>query len=178
MFKTLIALLVVIGSINAFAADEKFPGLESLMTIEEQRAAGIDELSPRQIDALNSWIEHYATGQIATPAIAPPPTVTAVNPATSSPAQAPSAAPTAPVDDFRKAPEKVDFVSRIAGNFEGWAGRTRFTLENGQVWEQRRGNRWKVSLVNPEVHIKQNFMGTFEMEVLSEGRSIGVRRIK
>ena len=40
MLKTLIALLVVIGSINAFAADANFRGLESLMVFEEQRAAG------------------------------------------------------------------------------------------------------------------------------------------
>lgn len=177
MFKTLIAMLVVIGSIPAFAADAKFPGLESLMTIEEQRAAGLDELSPRQIDALNAWIDRYAAGQIVAPATANP-SVTTVSPTTSSPARAPSVAPTAPDDNFRKAPEKVDFVSRISGNFEGWSGSTRFTLENGQVWEQRRGNRWKVSLVNPEVRITQNFMGAFEMEVLAEGRSIGVRRIK
>ena len=122
-------------------------------------------MSPRQIDALTVWIERYASGQIAAPT-------------TSSPARAPSSAPAAPEDYFRKAPEKIDFVSRINGNFDGWSGSTRFTLENGQVWEQRRGNRWKVSLVNTEVHIKKNFMGAFEMEVLSEGRSIGVRRIK
>lgn len=188
MFRTFIVTLLVAGSISAYAAEAKFPGVESLMNVEEQRAAGLDELTPRQIEALNAWIERYAAGQItapsiavpsiAAPSISAPSTVTAVNPTTNSPAQAPSVAPAAPVDTFKKAPDKIDFISRINGNFEGWSGRTRFTLENGQVWEQRRGGRWKVSLVNPEVHIKQNFMGAFEMEVLSEGRSIGVRRIK
>jgi hypothetical protein len=83
-----------------------------------------------------------------------------------------------PDDGFRQAPEKVTINSRIAGEFNGWTGRTRFQLDNGQIWEQRRGRRWKITLDNPEVRITQNFMGAYEMEVVSESRSIGVRRLR
>ena len=73
--------------------------------------------------------------------------------------------------------EKQGMTTRIVGQFNGWSGRTRFVLENGQVFEQRRPGRWKIALENPEVHVSQNFMGVYELEVVSEGRSIGVRRV-
>jgi len=72
MFRTFIVTLLVAGSISAYAAEAKFPGVESLMNVEEQRAAGLDELTPRQIEALNAWIERYAAGQITAPSIAVP----------------------------------------------------------------------------------------------------------
>lgn len=176
MNKIFLTLLLFISAQLVFAADERFAGIETLMTTAEQRAAGIENLTPQQIEALNAWIARYAAGRVS-----PQPPVPRINTAPVAPAvPAVSTATTsqAPTDDFRKPPEKIDFVSRIDGKFEGWSGRTRFTLENGQVWEQRRGNRWKISLDSPEVHIRENFMGAFEMEVLSEGRSIGVRRIR
>jgi hypothetical protein len=37
-------------------------------------------------------------------------------------------------------------TSRIVGEFSGWSGKTRFVLENGQVFEQRRPGRWKITL--------------------------------
>jgi hypothetical protein len=82
------------------------------------------------------------------------------------------------VDDFRQPRERIEISSRIAGEFNGWTGRTRFTLENGQVWEQRRGRRWKITLDSPEVRITQTFLGAYEMEIVSESRKIGVRRIR
>lgn len=183
MTRLLIALLLLFSVPYVHAADARFPGIESLMTAEELRAAGIENLNPQQVDALNAWIERYTSGAIAPTDPAPQ--------VSSAPASAPvvedspvsfraaEVAPApAPADNFGRAPEKIDLVSRIAGRFEGWSGDTQFILENGQVWEQRRGGRWKVSLDSPEVRIRENFMGAFEMEVVSEERSIGVRRIR
>ena len=186
MAKMLLALLLLVTAPLTQAADAEFPGIETLMTTDELQSAGIDSLSASQIEALNAWIERYTNGTSAAAVTAPVTTsAAAVVPATPATAAAVNPAPVtavpltaAPEDNFRQASEKIDFVSRIAGKFEGWSGRTRFTLENGQVWEQRRGNRWKISLDSPEVRIRQNFMRAFEMEVLSEGRSIGVRRIR
>jgi len=183
MTRLLIALLLLLSVPHVHAAAARFPGIESLMTAEELRAAGIETLSPQQFDALNAWIERYTSGA-TTPTDPAPQVSSAPVPAPvieESPAsfRAAEVAPApAPTDNFGRAPEKIDLVSRIAGNFEGWSGNTQFILENGQVWQQRRGGRWKISLENPEVRIRENFMGAFEMEVLSEERSIGVRRIR
>lgn len=164
-------LILVLCTQLALAAEERFPGIETLMTTAELREAGIETLSPKQLEVLNDWIERYTSGVITPPIAAPRAATTP-----SAPVSTTDTSP--PTDNFGKAPDKIDFVSHIVGDFEGWSGNTRFTLENGQVWEQRRGGRWKISLDNPEVHIRENFMGAFEMEVLSEGRSIGVRRVR
>ena len=140
--------LLTTSSISS--AQERFPGIKALMTEEEMEASGVNDLSRRQLEALNTWLIRYTANEA--------PVLQAEN------------------------EEVIEVVqqgmtSRIVGEFNGWSGKTRFVLENGQVFEQRRPGRWKITLNNPEVHINQTFMGALEMEVVSEGRSIGVRRL-
>jgi len=135
---------------SSLLAQERFPGIEALMTAEERAASGVNELSSSQIEALNRWLVRYTANE----------------------------APVLQVENE----EVIEVVrqgmtSRIVGEFNGWDGRTRFVLENGQVFQQRRPGRWKITLQNPEVLVSQNFMGAYELEIVSEGRSIGVRRI-
>jgi len=185
-------------SIPAFAADGEFPGDEALMTTEELEATGVGSLSGKQLESLNSWLERFSIDEItavrsseaavlAPRESAPPPEPVLAAPAPPESAPEPEPAvevanaptPIPPPDDgFRQSPEKVTINSSIAGEFNGWTGRTRFQLQNGQIWEQRRGRRWKITLDSPEVRITQNFMGAYEMEVVSESKSIGVRRIR
>ena len=158
-------LLIAAFSLPLLAADE-LPSIEDLMTEDELRATGVDDLSARQIEALNEWLVRFRDGEIS-----------------EAIAEAPSAAETpgssqAVSDVYPPPRERTIIESRIDGEFNGWTGRTRFTLQNGQIWEQRRGRRWKITLDNPEVRLSQNFMGAWEMEVVSEGRSIGVRRLR
>ncbi len=165
--------------------------IESLMTADELRATGVADLSPEQKAALNDWLQRYLAAETSLEGSSPgraeessaslesvapaAPTGHQTSTAVASTVQAQSSAP---ADDFGRPAERVEIQSRIAGEFNGWTGRTRFALENGQVWEQRRGRRWKINLDSPEVRIYQNFMGAYEMEVVSEDRSIGVRRIR
>lgn len=168
-------LILSLLSPVAFAAEAQPPAIESLMTTEELRATGLDTLTPRQIEALNEWLQRYRAGTIS--AVAP--TAPTPRPAAATPAPAAVTAPREADDNFgRPPPPEADITSRIVGEFSGWSGRTRFTLENGQVWEQRRGGRWKTTLSNPEVRINKNFFGAYDLEVISAGRSIGVRRIR
>ena len=164
--KSFLSLLLIASfSLPLMAADE-LPSIENLMTEDELRATGVDDLSARQIEALNEWLVRFRDGEISA-AIAGAPSVAEA----SSASQAVS-------DVYPPPRERTVIESRIDGEFNGWTGRTRFTLQNGQIWEQRRGRRWKITLDNPEVRLSQNFMGAWEMEVVSEGRSIGVRRLR
>lgn len=131
-------------------AQERFPGIEELMTEEEREASGVNDLTRRQVEALNAWLIRYTANE----------------------------APVLQVENEEVIEVvKQGMTSKIVGEFTGWSGKTRFVLENGQVFEQRRPGRWKITLSNPEVHISQNLMGAYEMEVVSEGKSIGVRRL-
>ena len=143
-------LTVLLLSPTLADAQERFPGIKELMTEQELEASGVSDLSRQQIEALNTWLIRYTANE----------------------------APVLQVENE----EVIEIVrqgmtSRIVGEFSGWSGKTRFVLENGQVFEQRRRGRWKTTLDNPEVHIRQNLMGAYEMEVVSEGKSIGVRRL-
>ena len=68
--------------------------------------------------------------------------------------------------------------SRIDGPFQGWRGnKTRFRLENGEVWEQRQSSTFMVKLESPEVIIKKGRFG-YTMEVPSIGKRVHVKKIK
>ncbi len=147
LLSPLIALLLLTPMASA---QERFPGIEELMTEQELEASGVNGLSRRQVEALNNWLIRYTANE----------------------------APVLQVENEEVIEVvKQGMTSRIVGQFDGWSGKTLFVLENGQVFEQRRPGRWKTSLENPEVLIKQNFMGAYEIEIVSEGRSIGVRRV-
>lgn len=177
-------LVILITSLSAaiaslpvtvvFAADEPGVSIENLMTDEELEATGVADLSGRQLKALNAWLQKYSRGEVGVTGV-PAPTA---DPVQSEPAAIDTRDAPHPDDDFGKPSKRVEMYSRIAGEFKGWTGKTRFPLENGQVWEQRKGWRWNANLDSPEVRIYKNFTGAYEMEIISEGRSIGVRRIK
>lgn len=166
-----LALLCALLSTAIFAADEP-PNIETLMTAEELRATGVDDLSRTEIRALNAWLERFRDGEI-TAAVEQAVAEAPVSTNTDAPAVRQE-----PADVYPPPRERLEINTRISGEFSGWEGRTQFTMDNGQVWEQRRGRRWKITLQNPEVRLYQNFLGAWEMEVVSEDRSIGVRRIR
>jgi hypothetical protein len=144
--------------------------IKELMSDAELVATGVGTLSAVQQEALSAWLIKFqldATRPRQTPAIA------------AEPEQAqPAVEPADKDEDWRRRDEKIDFVSRIVGDFSGWDGNTQFNLENHQVWVQRRPSRWKIELQTPEVRIYQTLLGAFEMEVIETGRSIGVRRVR
>ena len=149
----LLAALVLPGLVGAGEADD-FPGVEKLMTPEEYEAAGLDKLSKEEIRALDAWLVRYT--------------------AEDAPAVAKSSEE---VKEKQRGFEPI--VSRIDGRFEGWSGRTLFTLENGQVWQQRiSDSKYRYVADHPEVRITRNWAGYYWMKVLATGRSVPVTRIQ
>lgn len=149
-FLTLPLLAAVVLAPTLLNAQERFPGIQELMTEQELEATGVNDLSRQQVEALNTWLIRYTANE----------------------------APVLQVENEEVIEVvKQGMTSKIVGEFNGWSGKTRFVLENGQIFEQRRPGRWKITLNNPEVLITQNLMGAYDMEVVSEGKSIGVRRL-
>ena len=164
-----VAALLALPMTVLSAAESPFPGIETLMTPEERAAAGIDGLSPAQLDALNRWLGTY---------LGEPEAVPVVESAPQAAQQATTNTSAAPREYGAPPPEFQPFTSRIKGEFTGWSGNTRFELENGELYEQRRPGRWRTQLVNPEVRISKNFLGAYDLEIVAEGRSIGVKRLR
>jgi hypothetical protein len=98
----------------ACAAPKETSGnIQEMMTPEEFRAAGLNKLSPDELQKLDAWLQGYrqATEQ------------TAEKKATAKAAAESHA--------------KMDLlVSRVDGQFNGLTGRTVIRLEDGTVWRQ------------------------------------------
>lgn len=142
-------ILSVIFFTSLSIASRDFPGIEKLMTEEEQSISGVNSLSTAQLEALNQWLVRYTAND----------------------------APTLQIENSEvKQVAKQGITSRILGEFSGWTGKTIFLLENGQTWQQRRPGRWKTSLLDPEVILSRNFTGAYELMVVG-GKTTGVKRI-
>ena len=75
--------------------------------------------------------------------------------------------------------ERDQISSKILGVFEGWTGTTKFTLENGQVWQQASFGVLRVKMNNPNIIIKSSILSdTYTLKIEGLNSSIRVKRIK
>lgn len=147
------ALFAFVLPAAAALADER-PDVRTLMTPAEFEAAGLGKLSPAELEALNRWVLRYTAKDA--------PQLRTHN------------------EVVREEIRKTDVEgmrTRIAGEFRGWSGETVFRFQNGQTWQQRLPGRWYHRADSPEVELRKNVMGYWVMHVVSEGRSVGVKRI-
>jgi len=154
-----IALALFLALAAPGAQSQEFSSLEERMTHSEFKAAGLDKLTPEELAALNAWLQNRTAGTTPAATYVPPPQDDRIG--------------------FRDAPEERSVVSRIAGPFTGWSGDTKFTLENGQVWEQVESASLRgVSVDSPAVTIEPAFMGSWLLRVEGFNQRVRVRRIK
>src|SRR5438093_777517 len=102
--------VIFICTRSSGAAPQEMSGsIQQMMTPEEFRAAGLNKLSPDELEKLDAWLQGYrqVTEKKAT-------------------------ARAAKVERT-----KMDLlVSRVDGTFDGLTGRTVIRLEDGTVWKQ------------------------------------------
>lgn len=140
-----------IGNVPLCLGSENAPTVKSLMSDKEFDRCGLNKLTPDELAALNSWLIKYTANE----------------------AEIVKKSSKAVKDS-----EDKIIRSRISGKFYGWKKGAIFQLENGQVWEQRNTTLWKTNMDNPEVVIRKNLIGNYDMEVVDAKRKIGVTRIK
>lgn len=131
------------------------PDIRKLMTPEEFEAAGLDKLSPAEIEALNRWVVRYTAHEA--PEVRRQDVVVKAEAAKA---------------------DEAGFKTRIAGEFSGWDGDTIFRLQNGQIWKQRLEGRWHYRADSPEVELRKNLMGFWVLKVVETDKSIGVKRLQ
>lgn len=147
-----LSLLVAASAANA---QTQSPTLEERMSSADFSAAGLDKLSPEELKALNAWLEAHGSGIVQY--------------------RNPSGGAVFYPDDSAR----PDVEDRIAGVFMGWRGKTIFTLDNGQKWQQAEsGARDTGKFTNPKVKIKPTIMGSWLMYVDGCGCSLRVKRIE
>lgn len=146
--------LLLFFSFSINAAEPKsgiWEGIDKMMSKDEFEGAGLDKLSTEELKNLDRWLLKllaYESEQLVK------------------------------ADEKIQKLQKVAVTRRIAGHFSGWTGKTVFRLDNGEIWQQRLESRYAISLENPEVEIKKNLFGFYEMKIVKTGRKTGVSRIK
>ena len=148
--------LLVLAFSGSLFAQSQAPTLEERMSQQEFSASGLDKLSPEQLKYLNEWIQSKGVSEIG------------------APIRHRDGSATFYADDQDR--EVVE--SAIAGQFSGWHGKTRVTLENGQVWEQVESGSKGFPLKSPKVKVKPMSLGSWLMYVDGCNCEIRVKRVK
>ncbi len=153
------------------------PGFWQQLTPEERRAAGLEQLTPAQQQALDALAERFA-------AMAAREVRTQVREEVRSQVRREAAA-----EEKTKAvaraglPAEADrsvIRTRIAGRSNGWSGRTVFRLANGQVWVQTDSSDsfWMPSAENPEVELRPASLGGWKLFLTDRNIWVRVRRVQ
>lgn len=182
------SVLLLLGAPFAFvpgvlAQSGDAAGLEKQMSAEEFKAAGLDKLSKQELAALDAWVERQKAS-VATRAAAP--------------LAATAALDAAEIERIREQGREegrrevktesrgfFDFgsdepiKSTLAGEFRGFAKGNRYTLANGQVWEQVEPARLEgVKRANPAITIKPGMLNSWFLRIDGYNTPAKVRRIK
>ena len=162
MNRVFLALFLATAAVPA-AAQQAFSSLEEQMTGKEFESAGLEKLTPQELDALNQWIRRRSLATLDTPGRAP-----------------------ASVGDSRgfetqqiKNMERTTITSRLVGTFTGWDGETVFELENGMIWEQADKDKFYIRPVeNPVVTIEPGAFRTWRLSIEGYSSKCRVERIQ
>lgn len=166
LIRPFIVIGLLLASTGLFAQQRDGSPIERQMSAEEFKAAGLDKLSADELARLNAWLNRAVVQE-------------------SKKAAAVAVAEARREDETRggglmnfgggKA-----FEARMVGHFNGFERGRKYTLDNGQVWEQIDDARmYGVKLDNPSVQLKPSVMGSaWYMRV--DGRAVNakVKRVK
>src|SRR5690348_13461793 len=104
------ALALLLTALPAMA--QQFSSLEERMSAADFKAAGLDKLSPQELQNLDNWLRtHEQTKMVS---------------ASGQPVFYPDNQP------------RDKFNTHLVGHFNGWSGQNTFTLDNGQVRSEER----------------------------------------
>lgn len=188
MWSALLLVIVQFACVPAVLAQSgDGAGLEKQMSPEEFKAAGLGKLSKQELVALDAWIERQKASVAARPA-APLAAGTAATAALSA----------TEIERIREQGREegrrevksesrgfLDFgtdepiKSTLVGEFHGFAKGNRYTLANGQMWEQIEPARLDgVKRTDPAVTIKPGLLNSWVLRIDGYNTPAKVRRIK
>ncbi|UNK59001.1 hypothetical protein MNQ95_03080 [Pseudoxanthomonas daejeonensis] len=174
--------------------------MEQQMTPDEFKAAGLHKLSPAELAALHDWIQRQQGGTTAAATASAPVSAPASAPLPAGAAVAAGAAALSASEierireeareEGRKEVKETnrgffDFGSEepikstLVGEFRGFAKGNKYTLANGQVWEQMEPARLEgVKRTDPAVTIKPGLLNVWFLRIDGYNTPAKVRRIK
>ncbi|HMB61409.1 MAG TPA: hypothetical protein VKN35_15965 [Xanthomonadales bacterium] len=162
--KELFLIILLIALSNSASAQQAFSSVEEQMTRKEYDAAGLDKLTPEELEALNQWIRSRSLA-----------TLDEAKPASPTGGGDGRGFENQKISDMDRSP----ITSRIVGAFTGWDGQTTFKLENGMIWEQADKDKFYIREVeNPVVTIEPGAFKTWRLSVEGYASVCRVERIQ
>ncbi len=169
-------LLVLLLPFSLLQAETKLEGnFTDIISDQEFTDAGLDQLTPEQVDRLNQLMRKYYQEEIEI---------------------AREEAKEEAVEELTKEDKSgflgleqiTDWISfnspeeiqtRLIGEFRGWDANSIFTFENGQVWRTRQKKKVKYpkKVVNPEVTIYKT-LGGYRMRIEGYRQNCAIKRVK
>ncbi len=138
IFRTLIAAALLALALPVLAQD----AIESRMTQEEFKAAGLDKLSAAELARLNAWLNRTLDNVTTQAAAEAKKKVESEN------------------RGFFNFGSTEPVVARISGPFRGFARGREYVLDNGQIWKQiDDASLAGARLDNPQVRINPSLVG-------------------
>ncbi|MDX1554603.1 MAG: hypothetical protein R3212_01110 [Xanthomonadales bacterium] len=160
--RLLLAILTLCLPLSLLA-QEGFASLEEQMTGDEFRSAGLEKLTPEELESLNAWIRARSLATLDAPRYGTTPSMGSAQLSKS---------------DIKKM-ERETIVSRINGKFSGWDGQTIFRLENGMIWAQDDKDKFYTQeMQNPTVTIEPTLFGGWKLSVEGFDEACDVERIQ
>jgi hypothetical protein len=196
-----LALALAVTASNVHAQSPGQTQVEQQMSAEEFKAAGLHKLSASELAALDAWMRRQqgatAGADGATPATVAP-GASAPLPAGAAVAAGATALSAAEIERIREEAREegrkevketsrgfFDFgsaepiKSTLVGDFRGFAKGNKYTLANGQVWEQVEPARLDgVKKTDPAVTIKPGVLNSWSLRIDGYNTPAKVRRIK
>ncbi|MFP5368383.1 MAG: hypothetical protein ACLGIS_16395 [Actinomycetes bacterium] len=183
------ALFPFLALAAAVAAE---PGFLQKLPPEKFRAAGLEKLTPAELAQLEVLFEEHKRGELQTVQAEAATKIAAaedkVRQAEAKQAAAGSDKGGGPgwlkalitLESTNAKPEKAEvFETRLKGRFKGWSGKTMFTLEDGQRWQQV--NSGEYSPVDeedsPRIKIYPGSLGSYWLEVEGHRQRVRVKPV-
>ena len=187
---TAIAITSCMVTFTGFASASESENIESMMSTEERLKSGVDTLTVEQRQFLNEWLKENFGRRTESVVNKTTEDERSEFPEQGADERATPQAIEAEVDRRVAAkladnPERKQskqsesaFEARLTGDFTGWTGKTIFKLDNGQVWRQRSSANYRHRGSDRRVKFKKNWMGGWEMTVVSSGKTVLVRKVQ
>jgi hypothetical protein len=149
-----LTLILTAGCFAAYAQAES-QSLQQRMGPAEFKAAGLDKLSPQELQHLDDWLQTHK--KVTTKVVDT------------------SGKPVFYAGDKKRS----KITTTIVGQFDGWSKGYEFKLANGQLWTSIDPEPHSCSKTeNAEVQIKPSLLGTWMMYVPSCYANVHVRRAR
>jgi len=151
---SLLSAALALCCVSAHA--QQTDGLQQRMSAEEFKAAGLDKLSPQELQSLDGWLSAHAKVRVTTRLVTD----------TGKPVFYPEQG------------KRTKILAHVAGHFDGWSNGKVIKLDNGQTWKQV-GDEHPSCMTgeNPTAKVKPSLMGSWLMFVDGCSDTVHVERV-